>query len=854
MKLLKPLALAGLGLGVSISSFAELEEIIVTATKREASVQDIPIAVTALSGEAISKAGINDIRDLTSLSSSFQSNSSNSETGGTTLRVRGVGTTGNNIGLESAVGVFLDGVYLSRPAVALGDLVDIERVEILRGPQGTLFGRNTSAGALNIITKKASLNESAFWANAGFGNYDARNFQVGGTIPLIEDELGFRFSATKRDQDGFAESLTSGTQSVTRDRYSLRSELLWAPNDDMEVRFIADYAETDEQCCDATVLLEGPFAGKVYGAAGLNPNGGVLRSGSDALQDLDTNGGGLSTETEQFGLSAQLDWDLGFADLTALVSYREYESMGANDADFTGLDVFRIGTDFGVDGKTEIDTWTAEVRLQGSTDRLDWMVGAYYSDEDIDVIAPFQLGDDFTRYISAASVLPALLGKIATPELAGAYLAEHGATVVAQDPNGDNAVTVANLAGLIQTGGDTVAALYGPNGDPAGKGAINSFKQQAQSWSVYTHNTFAINEQLDLVFGLRWINEEKDGQVAQPFVNNPSCGAGATRIQINADTIAAGLANISASGKPGGALPGALGLGCFFPAAPFGLLTTAGYDTDFHDEELTYTAKIVYQVNENSSAYVSYTHGFKAGGFNLDPTAASGGADPRFDSETTDAWEIGYKADLFDNRLRANIALFHQELEDFQVLEFNGVQFVTFNVDKVISSGIETEFLLSTFDDLDLSLAITYTDARYPNSCDGGVFNSTVTRLCGQDLTNAPNLVSVFGATYNTLIPGTELAFFANGSIRYESERRTGTQAVTATGAPSARDIQSGNSKMNLRMGVASVDGKWTVELWGNNITDKQTRNVTFDVPLRGARGAFFDAPRTYGLTLRTEF
>lgn len=142
-----------------------VEEITVTATKREESLQDVPIAVTAITPLQIERSGMLDIRDLPMLASSFNMNSSQTESQGTTLRIRGVGTTGNNIGLESSVGVFLDGIYLSRPGIALGDQLDVDSIEVLRGPQGTLFGRNVSAGALNLRTRRPSLT-----AQSGFLN------------------------------------------------------------------------------------------------------------------------------------------------------------------------------------------------------------------------------------------------------------------------------------------------------------------------------------------------------------------------------------------------------------------------------------------------------------------------------------------------------------------------------------------------------------------------------------------------------------------------------------------------------------------------------------------------------------
>ena len=179
----------------SMPALAAIEEVVVTATKREANIQDIPIAVTALSAVQLERAGVDTLRDLNRLSTSFTMNTTDTEAGSGTLRLRGVGTTGNNIGLEQSVGVFLDGVYLSRTGMSLGDLTDIEQIEILRGPQGTLFGRNTSAGALSVKTKKANVSDSEGYTTFGVENYNGYKLEAGYSAPIIQDELGFRLSA-----------------------------------------------------------------------------------------------------------------------------------------------------------------------------------------------------------------------------------------------------------------------------------------------------------------------------------------------------------------------------------------------------------------------------------------------------------------------------------------------------------------------------------------------------------------------------------------------------------------------------------------------------------------------------------
>ena len=187
--------------------FGYADEIIVTATLRSANVQDIPIAVTAVRGAELDRQAIADIKSLSSLAPSFTVQSTNTETGGTAIRIRGVGTTGNNVGLDSSVGVFIDGIYQSRPGMALGDLLDIERLEILRGPQGTLFGRNTSAGALSITTRRPSLTETDGFVNATYGNYDFINLQGAIGAPVIEGKAGVRLSGSYRKRDGYRRAL-----------------------------------------------------------------------------------------------------------------------------------------------------------------------------------------------------------------------------------------------------------------------------------------------------------------------------------------------------------------------------------------------------------------------------------------------------------------------------------------------------------------------------------------------------------------------------------------------------------------------------------------------------------------------
>jgi iron complex outermembrane recepter protein len=830
------------------------EPIIVTATLRDADVQDIPIAVTAVAPAALERQGVSDIKTLSSISPSFNIQSSQTESQGTSIRIRGVGTTGNNIGLESSVGVFIDGVYQSRPGVALGDLVDLERLEILRGPQGTLFGRNTSAGALNVTTKRPNLSEVEGFVNASYGNYDFFNVQGGVSIPVAKDLAGIRISGTYRKRDGWIKSV-GGFESNTRDRYMVRGQLFVEPSPDISIRILADYSKADELCCDAINVRETEIAALgAYQAYGL-PNDGVSATGKSAVDSFTSNSGGFRNSQRQWGISGELIWDFGGAKLTYIGAYRDFLAK-SDQNDFTTLLTYSVGKgDTAAPTATstfdDIRTMTQELRLQGTAfnDSVDWLIGAYYSDEKIDENATLTLG---SQYQASASTLffPALAG-LGNPFLLGT-----------------NPLLTATAIG---NAGAPVSA--------AGSFANNLYTQDSKSYSLFTHNVINFTDSLSLTLGARYVDEKKEGAFDQLSGSSPACQAIVNGIATGRFT-AAGL---------GAFAPNLLGATCFpFAAATNMVIPTGGvgpfataaganaslflplpreFSNTFKDNALTYTAQLGYKINPDILVYAGLSRGFKSGGFNLDSTAAAGGADPRFRSEKVDAYEGGIKATF--GRIKANLAVFHMDLKDFQVLEFTGIQFVTFNIDKAKSTGAELEIFGRLHDYISANLSMTYVNSRYPNDCASTTLpaDSSERRLCGSTLTNAPKFAGVFGMTYDGPLNSSGWGLIGNFNVNYQSSRRTSTlpfddlnaTAGLYTPAPVPLDIQEASMKINARLGFRTPDERFTFELWGTNLSNEKTRTITFNTPLRGGAGArdrsaFYDEPRMYGLTVRAKF
>jgi len=536
-------------------------------------------------------------------------------------------------------------------------------------------------------------------------------------------------------------------------------------------------------------------------------------------------------------------------------SYRDFAANSAQ-GDFNASAQYEVTA-----LNDDIETITAELRFQGNAfdDRLDWLIGGFWADETIDEVFGLQLGPDFTSSVSQA-LLP-----LAPFALAG--------------------------QGLLNLGVASPPPTIAPSS--IGATADNRFNQQATSLSIFTHNIFSVTDRLDLTLGARYNDDTKDGSFVQLSASNSdACIASATLAGSLIGNPAATSAALGSFLDPAtlglitspraDGLPLAVtaaGVNCFAFSAPalsnlpagnpaaagFGALALPQeFDDTFEDSEFIYTVKLDYDLTDDLLVYGSFAHGYKAGGFNLDPSAAIGGTDPRFNSEEVDTFEVGLKSTLADGRIRLNVTGFYSTFDDFQVLEFTGAQFQTFNVDDVTSKGVEAELNASLSDAVSLNAGVTYADAKYGEDCDTGGTNLVAVPLCGFSLTNAPEISSVLGITYDGEIGDNGWGLLANVNLATQSSRRTSTNPfLTASGTTGQgpRDVlapfdtQKGVTKVNARFGFSLPDDRASIEFWGLNLTDEITRSITFNTPLQGAsRSAFTEAPRQYGVTLRTNF
>ncbi|CAN5404990.1 TonB-dependent receptor [soil metagenome] len=791
---------------------ARVEDIIVTAQKREQNLQDVPVVVTALSQELLQDAGVHDIKDMQILTPGLSVTSTSNEAI-TTARIRGVGTVGDNPGLESSVLVTIDGVYRPRNGVGFGDLGNLQRIEVLKGPQGTLFGKNASAGVINIITALPSFTFGAD-AEVTAGNYGQEGLSAYVTGPIFADTLAGSIYVADRERDGFLDVETGAgprtlKEDVDQSFYTGRAQLLWTPTERLSGRFIADFSHRDENCCAATQIFVGQSA--VSRAAFINAvRPGSIDSTAHPFDRIASSNRDTTQIIEDKGVSAEFNYDVTpDVTLTSITAARNWRTENGQDSDFTAADLVYRPTDGS--NFTEIGQFSQELRLAGGGDGpVNWLIGAFYAKEDLTSGSQLLYGTDYYAYFAdrVLSGVPRLLGLV---------------------------------PGTIFQ---------------SGNGSRDSYDQETKSYAIFTDNTVHLTSKLDLTIGARWTNDEKT-LTSVYTTTGSSCDQGEA------------------------ALPTLIGLaGQATALNVVGGLCLNHQNNDFDElgpvtqtraeDAVTGTLKLKYDFTDNAMGYVSYSRGFKAGGFNLDREQAivirpnglpnfTADPDTRFRGEYVDSFEAGTKLRLLDGALLFNAAAFHQTFTDFQLNTFVGTAFVVETLPEVISKGIDTDFIYATpIDGLTLQGGVTYAETIISDFVASDLlvpsrFNS-LRRLPGAQLSFAPKYSATLSGTYERSM-GAGLLFRANLAAKYTSKYNTGSDLH-----PSKE--QQPLTLLNARVGVGSEGGRWMLEAWAQNLTDEEYLQVGFNGPFQvdenndaiSVYNAFLGAPRTYGLTLRLTY
>jgi outer membrane receptor protein involved in Fe transport len=809
-----------------------------------------------------------------------------------TARLRGIGTVGDNPGLESSVAVFIDGVYRSRTGSGLNDLGEVERIEVLRGPQGTLSGRNSSAGAISIYTKYPEFKFGGY-GEASYGNYNAVRLAGALTGPIIADKLAFRIDGVYGKRDGFLRDVVNNTDFNNRNRYFVRGQLFWKPTSEFSIRLIGDYTHRDEKCCGAVYIdtrekydptpgMSGDFAVAPQNriVSVLRSLGGVLPSDGDPYNRriVQTKDQAYSNLTTDWGGSARIGWTMNNVQLISISAYREYKSGGAGDMDYGNVDlVYRPD-----DGNAyrQFKTFTQETRLSGGlfNNRLDWLVGGYYAHEDLDVVDNLRFGSQYGTFAACRAV--------ATINPAAAL----------RNPAASGCLSAAGRAALTPAVGQAVIGGIDRLSTVNNVGSIRDvYRQTSSNYAFFTHNIFRITDTLSITGGLRYTNEHK--RLAASFNNNNTvCPAQQKALGPLMDST-----SVPAALKP--LIGGILTLTCTGNSTS--ALTGVPISDRIAEGQFTGTTVLSWKPVPSTLLYASYARGYKAGGYNLDksdltatnfvtPTSANA-ANLRFDPETVQAFEIGVK--YSSPTFTANLAGFRSAFKNFQLNTFSGTNYIVQNIGScsvglngadrdassntgsctgkvgagVVTQGFELEAGAYPTQNVTFNLGYTYAHTQYRHdlvgSDSGEALNAALFLLPSAQMSNAPRHTITSAASWTPPIgsQGMHALFYVDS--RLTSDYNTGSDLFL-------EKRQDGFFLVNARIGLRGRDQRWAIEFWGQNILDTNYQQVAFAAPLQGTGsasqvaafgssdfatgnaivGSFLAEPRTYGMTLRSRF
>jgi outer membrane receptor protein involved in Fe transport len=804
-----------------------LEEIVVTSTKRESTLQQVPVAVSVIPLEDLQQSQISDIKDLQFLVPSLRVTQLQT-TGNTNFVIRGFGNGANNAGIEPSVGVFIDGVYRSRSASALTDLPNLERIEVLRGPQSTLFGKNASAGVINVVTAKPSLTDTTGSATVTVGDY-SQVIVKGDINGPISDTVGFSLSGSYNQRDGYYKNLAGGEPLGELNRYGVRGQLLFMPTNSLEIRFIADHEEIDEACCGVANLQNGPTGAAIVALGGnLVPDAPFAYEGYYNFTPIN--------EFKNGGISMQIDYDINNAmTLTSITASRTLDRLDNSDSDFTGAQLIsEIG---GNSTDLKIDTLTQELRLAGSTENLGWMLGAYFFDEDITQNTAINFGPAFRPYAD-----------ILTGGVPGA------------SPLGE-------LEAALQLPAGTFFAN--------GQGNTEFSGMDNQAFSIFAQFDINLGDRATLTLGANYTEDEKD-----TFVNMAQ-----TDVFSSLDMVGIGYAQILAGlealdpGNPANgptaeflstvSCPPPVGVPVCNPLLdlqplqflpPFVAYPNAVESGSTKDDATTWTVRFAFDISNEINVYASAGTGFKASSWNLSRDSRPFASDipaledagltvnnlttgTRFASpEDSTVYELGMKARW--DTVALNLAIFDQEIEGFQSNIFTGAGFSLANAGKQSTTGVEVDFRWAPTDNFQGTLAATFLDPLYDsftgaNGVDGPI------DLSGTKPPGIHEVSVTASGRYNFTIGN------AYGFVRGEYIYEDNVQVIENVPADVAsREVNTFNASVGL-----AWDNGFEAMLWGRNLTNDEYLLSAFPSTVQpGSYSGYPNQPRTYGLTVRKYF
>ncbi|MFC0587833.1 TonB-dependent receptor [Novosphingobium aquiterrae] len=789
-------------------------EIIVTARRRQESAQAVPLAISVVGGEHIDNTGTFNVGRLQQLTPTVQFSSSNPRN--TTLSIRGIGAPFGltNDGFEQGVGIYVDDVYYSRAASSTFDFLDVAQIEVLRGPQGTLYGKNTTAGAINITSRQPTFDFEGR-AEVSVGNLQFKQAKAAISGPL-SDKVAVRLALSSTSRRGTIYNVKSGNWINEQDNLGLRAQLLYRPNDDLDITLSGDYSIQDPECCGtvfARVTTTQRAANRQYDALAQSLGYTVAsRNAFDRLTDVDAD---LNAGNKIGGAALRLKWDRGEGTLTSVTAWRFWDWKPANDRDFTGLPITTKSQN-----PSQQNQYTQELRYNYSGTHYDFVLGAFGYYQTVRTQGTEQLGSAASRWLLNPGSIAA-----APPGLPGC--GPSASNQLACDPSVLNGLTAFNTIYL----NNTSAALFGQF-----------------AWKV--------TDALTVQPGVR-VNYDKkvggyqrlvfDGSGNPVLFTDPNTGLPITDIRT---------------------------------AARRDQLTPQKFDVADSDWNFSYDINVSYKVTPAVLVYATYAKTFKSFGINLNgvPNNAVTGepilAVATIKPESVNHFEAGIKSRFLDDAVTLNLSAFRTDISNFQALVNSGQVSTTrgylANAEKVRTQGFEADLSLRPSERFHLYVNGAYTDATYrkfsgapcPPGLSGGGTASPASPagtpggnspascdISGSPLPGVSKWSASYGAEYN--LPATLFAKEGQVYFGFDGNART---HFSSNPSPSAATDIAGYALSNFRLGFRTKGG---IDLfgWVRNAFDVKYFELLQVAP--GSTGLIVGTPgdpRTFGGTLKVQF
>jgi iron complex outermembrane receptor protein len=826
-----------------------LEEVIVTATLRAESLQDVPVSVNAVSGDKMAEAGIAKVEDL----QAYVPNLTMSETGiGTNIYIRGIGS-GINPGFEQSVGMYFDGVSYGRAQLTRAPFLDLARVEVLRGPQNILFGKNSIAGALSLISARPGQEFEGSVSATYEPDFNEQIIDLVLSGPLT-DTVGARLAVRKRDIDGHMENLTLNRDEPTRDEGTIRAIFEWDATENLVAALKLEAGKFDVDGRQIEIINDQPstsetgsFNGRTYGeildrttiAVGpvtlvdVDADSSVLNN----KQDFKRSSNGDYSYNDTQNVTLNVDYYREGHQFTFITGLLGYETEELCDCDFTGASVFSVGAEETYDQFSQEFRWVSPV---GET--FEFIAGGFYQKSELEFFDSIRVDSD---------ILPQLLNAADLQE--GGARGERPPFDTQGGPLDD--VTQAQLLAL---GGPQAVALFQPLfdlgllelggiGDAGDEirdlGTPRYFTTETELFSAFLQTTWNVTDLFRATLGLRYSHETKDGSRRLDFENR----ATGQRPDVGEiDTVVA--KNFSAERHD-----------------------LKGSRTE---ENISPSLNLQYDLNDDAMLYGTLSRGFKSGGYDARSNASPDNnqirplqnpdSDPlilvgsfEYEEEQATSLEIGAKTTLLDGAAELNIAAFYTQYDDLQVSIFDGtLGFNVGNAGAATTMGIELDGRIALTENLMMTGALAFLDFEFTDYDNGQCYQGQPADsvVDGIEYCNYKGKTNQYVADYSG-----NLTFVYTTMLTSDIEFRGGADFVFTGDYNSSQNLdpsqeQDGYVKTNLRLGLSDVSAGWEVALLAKNLTDETVISYSNDTPLSSnifgavSHYGFVEPPRSFAI------